>query len=236
MFNPAAAVRVTPITGKHQCLVIDDALLKPEIWVEQAVAHRQHFEPAPQNAFPGVEFALPESLSGYLAEYFNRNVRERLGARRLLEHSARLAMVTLPVAQLLPRQWICHRDRAELLSGECMIASVLYLFEDASFGGTNFFQPRLPMAATNQLIEESGRLTGSAFRAAYGIEPGYQTASNAWFDQVASIPAKWNRLIFYDGGELFHCADIRHPDRVTDDPQTGRLAMNGFFRCRRAVR
>ena len=236
MFNPQARIDQVAVGAGLRCLVIDDALLKPEVWVEQAGAHRQHFESAPHNAYPGIEFVMPDSLSCHVAEYFNRNVRQQLGARRLLEHSVRLALVTMSPEQLMPQQSICHRDRAELSADECMIASVLYLFRDAELGGTNFFAPRQAVARTNQLIADSGRMSGAEFRAAYDIAPGYQTASNPWFEQIASIPAKWNRLIFYDGGELFHCADIRHPERLTDDPKTGRLTMNGFFRCRRAAR
>jgi hypothetical protein len=46
------------------------------------------------------------------------------------------------------------------------------------------------------------------------------------------VPAKWNRLIFYDGGML-HSGDIRKPERMSPDPRVGRLTLNGFFTSRR---
>jgi len=49
-----------------------------------------------------------------------------------------------------------------------------------------------------------------------------------------SIPAKWNRLIFYDGGVL-HSGDITAPQKLSNDPVAGRLTLNGFFTCRRNV-
>ena len=62
----------------------------------------------------------------------------------------------------------------------------------------------------------------------------YLTASNDCFEQVASVPAAFNRAIFYDG-EIFHAAQIEAPHLLTDDPMTGRLTMNGFFRYRRVA-
>jgi Rps23 Pro-64 3,4-dihydroxylase Tpa1-like proline 4-hydroxylase len=64
------------------------------------------------------------------------------------------------------------------------------------------------------------------------IAPRYMTASNEWFEQVATVPAKFNRAIFYDGS-VFHAAQIERPQLLTDDPATGRLTLNGFFRYRR---
>ena len=58
------------------------------------------------------------------------------------------------------------------------------------------------------------------------------TASNAYFERIATVPAAWNRLIFYDGG-LFHSAHIEQPALLASDPTRGRLTLNGFFTCRR---
>ncbi len=41
------------------------------------------------------------------------------------------------------------------------------------------------------------------------------------------VPAKFNRLVFYSG-DLPHGACIRHPERLQDDPLTGRLSLNTF--------
>jgi hypothetical protein len=74
-------------------------------------------------------------------------------------------------------------------------------------------------------------LPAAEFSARHGLQPGYMTASNQWFEKIASVPARWNRLIFYSG-MVFHSGDIA-PERLCDDPRTGRLTLNGFFTCRR---
>ncbi|MFZ5841722.1 MAG: DUF6445 family protein [Pseudomonadota bacterium] len=233
IFNPEAAVQILPIAANLDCLVVDDALLQPEAWVEQAAKHREFFAIAPSNAYPGVEFEVPESLGDYLAAFFKAKLRNALGARRLLEYYCRLAMVTQAPAALQPAQWLCHRDRAALGPGEVLMASVLYLFDEPALGGTDFYVPAAPAADVAALIQDSGRLTAAAFTAKYGLAPGYPAGDNRWFRKVASVPAKWNRLICYAGSELFHAGHIAVPERLTDDPRTGRLTMNGFFRCRR---
>jgi hypothetical protein len=85
------------------------------------------------------------------------------------------------------------------------------------------------------LLVDAQELGNAEFGARYGVEPGYMTRSNAHFEQVAQVPAAWNRMIFYNGG-AFHSAQIEHPDLLSDDPRRGRLTLNGFFACRRAAR
>ena len=70
------------------------------------------------------------------------------------------------------------------------------------------------------------------FTARHGVQPGYMTASNAWFEKLLAVEPRWNRLIFYSG-MVFHAADITQPERLGTDPRTGRLTLNGFFTCRR---
>ena len=234
MFNPHPLIETIPILPSHDCLVVDDALTEPEGWVELAAQHRDSFEPSPHNAYPGVELRMPEGVSATLDAFFARHIRARLGARRTLRMYSRLSMVTSAPCELAPRQWICHRDRMEIEPGRCVAACVLYLFRDLSMGGTSFFRPLRGAAETAVLVHESGRLDGPAFTARYGIEPGYMTESNAWFEKVATIEPRWNRLIFYNG-MLFHAADIVTRDRLGDDPRCGRLTLNGFFTCRAAV-
>lgn len=231
MFNPSPRIQVVPVLPGHECLVVDDALIEPERWVEMAAANRAGFDASPHNAYPGVELRLPEDTSASLGDFFARHIRARLGARRTLRMYSRLSLVTFVPSELAPRQWLCHRDRMELEPGRCIAACVLYLFDNPDLGGTGFFRPRQGEIATARLVHESGRLSPTAFSAKYGIQPGYMLETNRWFERVASIEARWNRLIFYSG-MLFHGADIRRPQLLTDDPRSGRLTLNGFFTCR----
>ena len=61
-------------------------------------------------------------------------------------------------------------------------------------------------------------------------------AENLGLDIVAPCANCFNRLLFYDGGAVFHGSDIAAPERLSDDPSRGRLTWNGFFVCRRTSR
>lgn len=234
MFNPRPRIQVVPITPQHACYVIDDALQEPERWVDYAVAHAAEFGDSPHNAYPGPELRMPDALSAQLDAYFALHVRRRLGARRTVRMYSRLSIATRTPADLQPRQWLCHIDRLEMEAGQCIAASVLYLFRDAALGGTSFYLPKRPLAEIAQLVQDSAAMDAAAFSVKYGLQPGYMTASNDWFHKAVTVPARWNRLIFYPG-TVFHCAHMSAPDRLVDDLRSGRLTLNGFFLCRRAL-
>lgn len=124
-------------------------------------------------------------------------------------------------------QRLCHRDAQAFAPGEGVAASVAYLFDDERLGGTSFYVPKKSLAETAQLLRD----------ARHGlVQPvaSYMNASNAWFEQVCTVPAKFNRAIFYDGS-VFHAAQIDAPEMLSDDPARGRLTMNGFFRYRKSA-
>ncbi len=235
MFNAHPRIDRIAITPTCDAFVIDDALNDPQRMVELAAEHRAAFAESSHNAYPGPELRLPDSLSAQLDGFFAQHVRARLGARRTLRMYSRLALATRGVDALAPRQWICHRDRLDDAPDRLVAACVLYLFRDIALGGTAFFVPTRDPQATAVLIHESGTLSAAAFTQKYGIERDYPHASNAWFEKSAEIAPKWNRLIFYEGGAAFHASAIAHASRLTDDPRNGRLTLNGFFVCRRAI-
>lgn len=235
VFNPTPRIERVPIAPGHDAFVIDDALTQPMRWVALAAQHREAFASAPHNAYPGGELRLPDALSERLDAFFATHVRGLLGARRTLRMYSRLALATRQPSALEPRQWICHRDRLDTAADRLVAACVLYLFEDPALGGTVFFTPKRDAQATAVLVHESGALAPAAFAAKYGIVPGYMTASNTWFERTGAVAARFNRIVFYDGGAVFHGGDIGAPERLCDDPRRGRLTMNGFFVCRRGA-
>jgi len=147
----------------------------------------------------------------------------------------RLSMVCTPPGRLEPRQWQCHRDRVSMDPSVLYVGSVLYLFRDPALGGTSFYAPRQSPAATDRIVADSQLLDAARFSERYGLAAGYMDGGNAYFDCVARVPAAWNRMILYDAG-FFHSGDIGRPDRLTTDPATARLTLNGFFSCRRPAR
>ncbi len=231
MFNPNAQFRVETFEGRYTCVVVDDALRDPDRLVRYAAAQREAFRPA-ASAYPGVSLAAPADVANDLAAYFAMQVRRRFDARRLVNLNCVLSMVTVPPAALWPAQWLCHSDLLTLDPRQSMQASVLYLFKDETLGGTSFYSTTRSPQETARLFDDAGQLSPAAFTQRYAITPGYMLGSNQYFRQVGSIVARWNRLIFYDG-RVLHSGDIAAPEKLTSDPLTGRLTLNGFFTCRK---
>jgi hypothetical protein len=232
-FNPAPTISSVTLPGGFEVVVIDDVLLDPAGLVERAC--QSNFQRPRYFFYPGLIAAAPAGLTARCADHFAQHARTRLQARRTLSHDVRLSMVTTPPSQLDPRQWQCHRDEVSRDPAIMFVASVLYLFHDATLGGTSFYVPRQSPADTDAIVNDSATLDAQRFTARYGLTAGYMDGGNAYFDCVARVPAAWNRMILYDAG-FFHSGDIGRPDRLTCDPATGRLTLNGFFTCRRQAR
>lgn len=232
LFNPRPHIEQVTLANGQVCHVIDDALLEPERLVAWAAEQGPAFRPVDFNAYPGTYLMLPTQLNDALQDFFVRHLRRLFDARRLVQMHCRLAMVTLPPPALRPYQWLCHSDNFALPPTQSIQASVLYLFNDDSLGGTSFYEPTQTPAETMALFADSTRLSAEAFTRRYGIEPGYMHSSNAYFTCIGSVPARWNRMIVYDGS-LLHSGDIVAPEQLSADPLKGRLTMNGFFTCRR---
>jgi Family of unknown function (DUF6445) len=234
MFNAAATTSAVPLGDGQYCHVIDGALTDPDAIVEWA--RHQAFTPPLGYPYPGLVLDAPPTVAQLMTEFFAQTVRGAMGARRTLDSTTRLSLVTVPPEELEPRQWQCHRDRIAANPHDILFAaSVLYLFRDPALGGTSFYRPRQPAAQTDCLVADSQTLSAQDFSARYGLEPGYMAGSNVYFERIASVPAAWNRMIVYDGG-LFHSADVERPERMSADPARGRLTLNGFFTCRRNAR
>ncbi|MDR3385957.1 MAG: DUF6445 family protein [Rudaea sp.] len=232
MFNPDPHLQIIQFDSRHRCIVIDDALVDPHGLKRETVAQRSAFRPVDFNAYPGIYLpASPEQSAG-LDGFFRQHVRRLFDARRSLHMHVRFSMVTLPPQALRPFQRLCHSDNAGVPPQQSIQACVLYLFDDASLGGTGFYQAIRPANEMSALFNDATRLSGEVFTERYGIKPGYMLESNAYFARVGGVPAKWNRMIFYDGSVL-HSGDILAPARLSEDPAVGRLTLNGFFTCSR---
>ncbi|CAM4028377.1 DUF6445 family protein [Roseateles saccharophilus] len=230
-FNATPRIDEVEVGPGQFCYVVDDALIDPEGLVAWADRHR--FEPAEANAYPGRLMDCVPTLEQSLDGFFTHHIRRRLGARRTVGMYARFSLVTLAPAALQPGQWQCHRDRVAIDPALCA-ASVLYLFRDVRLGGTAFYRPRCTAVQLERMLGDAQALGVAEFSARYGVGPGYMTASNDHFEQTGHVPAAWNRLVFYDGGQ-FHSGHIAHPELLSDGARHGRLTLNGFFACRRGA-
>jgi hypothetical protein len=234
MFNPHPKLSTVAVAGRRPCVVVDDALLEPERLRAYALERRSDFTWPSRNAYPGRELRMPDGVSAQLDDVFRLHARATLGARRTLAMYSRLSIVTLRPDQLQPGQSVCHQDQLLVAPEQLIAASVLYLFDDPRLGGTSFFAPTRSPAAVARLMGDAGRLDPTGFQARHGVAQGYMTASNDYFALLATVPARFNRLIFYDAS-IFHSGHIDHPALLRDDPATGRLTLNGFFTCSRAA-
>jgi len=233
LFNPRPQLSVVPLTAGELCVVVDNALADPHALVAWAATNPTAFQPPQGYPYPGLVADAPTRLAQAMGDFFAVHVRKALGARRTLDTTVRLSMVTTPPRELEPRQWQCHRDRvADDPRAVLFAASVLYLFNNPALGGTSFYAPRRPLAEMLPMLADSQTLTPQAFSARHGVQPGYMAGSNAHFERVAQVPAAWNRAIFYDGG-LFHSGDVDDPAQLSADPARGRLTLNSFFTCKR---
>lgn len=232
MFRTDIAPEVLTIPGGANCLLFDDILLEPELWRTRAAEFAAQFEPPRNNAYPGYELRLPDSIPLALTRTLMPWLIRHYGISDIIDGYCRLSMVTLSPDQLSPAQSICHRDRLLAEPGTLPLASVLYLFDDPTLGGTHFFRPKLKEAAITALIIDCTRLEPLHFFEKHGIKRGYMTATNAYFEKVLTVPARRNRLIVYPSMQ-FHSGDIRRTEAMIHDPLTGRLTLNGFFTGRR---
>lgn len=234
MFKPEPALQAVPVGGGRNAWVVDDALAEPEAWRALALRERERFQPAPHNAYPGLEWQLDTDTASRVAEFFMQHLRSRLGARRIEGHYSRLSIATLQPQQLSPLQRLCHRDRFGTTAQQMVAACTLYLFDDPALGGTSFFVPRRPLSEIETDIRRWHTMDSAAFTQEIGAPPGYLTASNAHFELTGVVPARFNRAVFYDGSQ-FHSSHITQPALLSADPAHGRLTLNAFFICRRAA-
>jgi hypothetical protein len=143
VFNPRPRIERVPLPGGQSCFVVDDALLDPERLAAFAASQRDAFQPVDFNAYPGTLLPTP-LVSAALNEFFLQHIRKLFDARRVIHMHSRLALVTVPPHRLSARQALCHRDNVGIEPKYSIQASVLYLFKDASMGGTSFYQPTVP--------------------------------------------------------------------------------------------
>ena len=232
MFNPNPIVQRVALHDGHECLVVDEALADPAAWVAWACERRDQFRPT-GHAYPGLELWLGDERSAQLVAFFEAHLRPLLRVGPVIEAASRASLVTLAPEALAPMQRFCHRDNRGVPEDQCVIASVIYLFDDATLGGTGFYRPRRPLEQVETLVQDSRVLRAPVFEARYPeIARGYMVEGNDWFERVAAVPARFNRAVFYDGG-IFHSGAIGRPEGLSDDPARGRFTINGFMRCRR---
>jgi len=233
MFNPQPLIQRVPLSDGNFCLVVDNFLSDPQQMVQAAVARRGLFAPAPINCYPGIEQPMTPDFDRHLHQHFSTYLLPAFHGAELLGMATRMSLVTLKPEQLMPQQRICHRDARDCRPGEGAVASVMYLFDDARMGGTSFYRPMRHPDEIDFLLYQARMLDNAAFCKVIGDEPCYYNGDQRYFEKICTVPAAWNRAIFYDA-TIFHSGQIDAPELLDADPAHGRLTINAFLHYRRA--
>ena len=222
---------VVDLSEDWRYVVIDDFLANPEQLVEHGSRLRDEFL-YPERSYPGG--VLP--LDGQVLTLVNQFIRREMSklfffARTGLRCQSQLCLATLQPANFTWIQRLCHTD-PHVHPGRTNYAALLYLFDDADLGGTAFFRWKdeeywRDMTARQQPDPVAGLAELEQKFPLFREPPCYMTGSNEVAELLDEVPAKFNRLVFYPG-DLPHGACIRFPERLSDDPQAGRLTLNTF--------
>jgi Family of unknown function (DUF6445) len=140
-------------------------------------------------------------------------------------NASTFSLVTLAEADLSPFQRIPHYDHA---NGE--VIAIMHYLQGADSGGTAFYRHRRTGFETvtpdrearyNEALAEDER--------AHGMPPKrYCYGNSAWFEMIDEVEAQPDRLIIYRGRQL-HSGVIPNPQKLSSNPQEGRLTINMFL-------
>ena len=208
-------------------LVIEDFVPDlPALCADAATKSYRQVQPF----YPGIQSPIDgEEVSEWIAP-FQPMLREAFGAEGDFQFvNAAYSLVTTPPSALAPIQRLPHVDGTDPLT----LAVLVYL-SGVDVGGTAFYRHKstgYEWLDQTRFPQYEKALTADARQ--YGI-PGanYVTGDTPLFDQIAKFESQPGRALIYSGTSL-HSGMIVETDKLTDDPRTGRLTLNAFFKAER---
>lgn len=212
--------------------IVDNFLDDPQAVIRNVDAYAGKFVSEPVgHPSRGKDIGLValEDIQRFVRSKMSRHFPFHRGGIQL---KAFLSNVSLRPEELSVFHRMCHIDPRPRPDHRTF-AGVIYLFEDPELGGTAFYRWQAkdvaveayrlakqdPDAALRYLKEHSE---------VYRRPPEYMTTSNEIAELVSAVPAKFNRLVFYDG-EIPHSGHITRPELLSPDPAKGRLTLNMFL-------
>lgn len=229
----AFAVRMPPDVrcvqvGGHAVVFIDDFLEDPQALVDAAC--RARFGPCAgfdeKRGYPGVRAPVPPAYTESLTALLDPLIRVNFGvpeALALKKTPCAFSLTTVAPGDLGPLQRVPHFDA----STPHYMAVLLYLCDEQR-GGTAFYRHRA--TGLQQITADVRERYGEAVYAELDRSPPparYFGDSDANFELLGVMPARFNRLVVYRGS-LLHSA-IVNPRSLSADPRTGRLTVNTFY-------
>ena len=230
--NTDAEIRREAISEDQYCVVIDDFLQDPHELVEFAAHHTGEFSKPERGNYPGPLFRVDgdamTAIYGFIRSKMTKHFPFLRGSMVLWTY---LSMATTRPDKLSHRQRICHTDPTSAPGRTCY-AALVYLFENEGLGGTGFYRYREPeLVRKAKAIEREDPGKSLAFLQdhfpTYRKPARYMTGSNEIAELLCTIPARFNRLVFYSGN-VPHSAAITAPELLSTDIRKGRLTLNVF--------
>ena len=238
--NTDAEIRWETISEDQHCVIVDDFLKDPHELIEFAANHAGEFSKPERLGYPGLLFFVNDNAMTEIYRFIRSEMTQHFPFfRGGINLRTRLSMVTLQSEELTTRQRFCHTD-PNPSPKRTPYAALVYLFENEDLGGTSFYRWRDQWLSKTQvrLMEATGidlddpdkglaflQKDFPTFR-----EPAcYMTDSNEIAERLCTIPARFNRMIFYSG-TVPHSAAITAPELLSKDFRKGRLTLNLFAR------
>ena len=229
--NPDAEIRLESINAEHNYVIVDDFVENPQVIVDFAYRNADAFS-IPENSYPGPLFDVAQDAMTDIYRFIRRKMSRYFpflrGGVRL---STYLSMATLQPDELSNLQRLCHTDPRQDQSRR-NYAGLIYLFENEQLGGTGFYRWK-----NRKLVEEATALELANPEQALQFlqenfptyrEPAtYMSESNEIAELLGTIPARYNRMVFYSG-DIPHSAAIAEPQLLSKDFRSGRLTLNCF--------
>lgn len=230
--NSSAEIRHEAISTNQHCVVVDDFLLNPHEVVDFAADHAGEFSKA-KSFYPGLFLEVNDDAMSDIYRFIRFQMTRHFPfLRGSLKFASFLSMVTLRPDELSPVQRICHIDPTPD-PDRATYAALLYLFENSELGGTGFFRysKRYELMKEVEALEredpDKARKYVLQNFPTFREPARYMTESNEIAELLRTIPARFNRLIFYSG-QIPHSAAITAPELLSSDVRRGRLTLNIF--------
>ena len=230
--NTDAKIQREAISENQDCVIIDDFLQDPHEIVEFAVHHTREFSMPDRGNYPGPLFRVDADPMIDIYRFIRSRMTKYFPfLRGYMSLWTFLSIATKRADELSYLQRICHTDPTSAPDRTCY-AALIYLFENEDLGGTGFYRWREPeLVLKAKAIERKNPGTSLAFLQehfpTYRKPSCYMTGSNEIADLLCTIPARFNRLVFYSGN-VPHSAAIAAPELLSSDPRKGRLTLNIF--------
>lgn len=206
---------------------IDGATTDPQALVDFA-CNAVAFAPVTDNLYPGLRAPMPLAYVRSMVARLDPLVRRVYGLSqlRLARAECFFSIVATPAADLVPLQMAPHIDTSDPLH----FATVHYLCSP-HFGGTGFYQQ---LSTGFETISPDREAAWDSARDAMLSRrncAGYPSQETPDHQQVAAIPAAFDRLILYRSNAL-HAGIIDPGIDHPADPRTGRLTATMFIAYR----